>query len=126
MMKSFVKNNNTIWYNILPNLIKTYNNRRHSTIKMKPVNVNKSNEKYIRDTIYNYNITNRVPKFKINDLFRISLKRRELFDKPTGNIKWSEELFKIYRINKSNIVTYELEDLNDSIKKDYFMKKSFN
>ena len=27
MMKSFVKNKNTIWYNILPNLIKTYNNR---------------------------------------------------------------------------------------------------
>ena len=29
-------------------------------------------------------------------LVRISLKRRELFDKPTGNIKWSEELFKIH------------------------------
>ena len=29
MMKSFVKNNNTVWYNILPDLIKTYNNRYH-------------------------------------------------------------------------------------------------
>ena len=27
MMKSFVKLNNTIWYNILPELIKTHNNR---------------------------------------------------------------------------------------------------
>ena len=44
MMKSFVKNNNTIWYNNLPELIKTYNNRYHSTIKMKPKNVNKLNE----------------------------------------------------------------------------------
>ena len=26
MMKQFVKNNNTVWYNILPELIKTYNN----------------------------------------------------------------------------------------------------
>ena len=42
IMKSFVKNNNTIWYDILPNLIKTYNNRYHHTIKMKPINVNKS------------------------------------------------------------------------------------
>ena len=64
MMKEFVKNNNTIWYNILPNLIKTYNNRYHHTIKMKPNNVNKSNEKHIEDTIYNYNITNKIPKFK--------------------------------------------------------------
>ena len=113
MMKPFVKNKNTIWYNILPNLIKKYNNRYHRTIKMKPVDVDKLNEKYIRDTIYNYNITNKIPKFKINDLVRISLKRRELFDKPTGNIKWSEELFKIYKINKSNVITYELKDMNN-------------
>ena len=45
MKKAFVKNNNTIWYNILPKLIKTYNNRYHRTIKMKPININKSNEK---------------------------------------------------------------------------------
>ena len=41
MMKEFVKNNNTIWYNILPKLIKIYNNRYHSTIKMKPIEVSK-------------------------------------------------------------------------------------
>ena len=43
MMKEFVKNDNTIWYNILQNLIKTYNNRYHHTIKMKPIDVNKKN-----------------------------------------------------------------------------------
>ena len=86
MMKEFAKNNNTVWYNILPNLIKRYNNRYHHTIKMKPIDVNKSNEKYIKMT-YTYDKTNKIPKFKINDLVRISLKRRQLFDKPTGNIK---------------------------------------
>ena len=100
MMKSFVKNNNNIWYNILPNLIKTYNNRYHRTIKMKPIDVNKSNEKHIKNTVYNYNITDKIPKFKINDLVRISLKRRQLFDKPSENIKWSEELFKILPLYK--------------------------
>ena len=63
--------------------------------------------------IYNYKITNKIPKFKVNDLVRISLKRRELFDKPTGNIRWSEKLFKIYKINKSNVITYELKDMNN-------------
>ena len=43
---------------------------------MKPFDVNKSNEKYIKNTIYKYNITNKIPKFNINDIVRISLKRR--------------------------------------------------
>ena len=123
MMKEFVKNNNTIWYNILDELIKKCNNRYHNTIKMKPINVNKSNEKHIKDSIYKYNITNKKPKYKINDLVRISLKRRELFDKPTGNIKWSEELFKIFKINKSNVITYQLKDMNDEIIKGIFYEK---
>ena len=90
---------------------------------MKPVDVNKSNENYIRNTVYNYNITNKIPKFKINDLVRISLKRRELFDKPTGDIKWSKELFKIYKINKSNVIAYELKDLNNEIVEGIFYEK---
>ena len=57
MMKEFVKNNNSIWYNILPKLIKFYNNRYHNAIKNKPININKSNEKYIKDAIYTYNVT---------------------------------------------------------------------
>ena len=115
MMKHFVKNNNTIWYNILPKLMKIYNNRYHSTIKMKPIEVNKSNEKYIKKYIYTYNKTSKIPKFKIGDLVRISLKRRHYFDKPSSNIKWSEELFKIHSINKSNVITYKIKDLNDEI-----------
>ena len=123
MMKAFVKNNNTIWYNILPELIKIYNNRYHRTIKMRPIDVNKTNEKHIKNTVYNYDITNKKPKYKINDLVRISLKRRELFDKPTGNIKWSEELFKIYKINKSNVISYQIKDMNDEIIKGIFYEK---
>ena len=122
MMKSFVKSNNTVWYNILPELIKTYNNRYHHTIRMKPIDVNKSNEKHIK-MIYNYNITNKKPKYKINDLVRISLKRRRLFDKPSGNIKWSEELFKIYKVDKCNVITYQLKDMNDEIIKGQFYEK---
>ena len=123
MMKEFVKNNNTVWYDILPKLIKIYNNRYHSTIKMKPNQVNKNNEKYIKENIYTYNKTSKTPKFKINDLVRISIKRRDLFDKPSGNIKWSEELFKIHSINKSNVITYKIKDLNDEIIKGIFYER---
>ena len=123
MMKEFTKNNNTVWYNILPKLIKIYNNRYHSTIKMKPNQVNKNNEKYIKENIYSYNKISKNPKFKINDLVRISLKRRDLFDKPSGNIKWSEELFKIHSIKKSNVITYKIKDLNDEIIEGIFYER---
>ena len=123
MMKEFVKNNNTIWYNILPKLIKIYNNRYHSTIKMKPIEVNKSNEKYIKENIYTYNKTTKNPKFKINDLVRISLKRRPIFDKSSSNIEWSEELFKIHSINRSNVITYKIKDLNDKIIEGIFYER---
>ena len=49
MMKEFFILNNTVWYNILPKLIKIYNNRYHSTIKRAPIQVNKNNEKYIKE-----------------------------------------------------------------------------
>ena len=123
MMKEFTKNNNTVWYNILPKLIKIYNNRYHSTIKMKPIQVNKSNEKYIKENIYTYNKINKNPKFKINDLVRISLKTRKIFDKPSSNIKWSEELFKIHSIKKSNVITYKIKDLNDEIIEGIFYER---
>ena len=79
--------------------------------------------KNIKNTVYNDDITNKKPKYKTNDVVRISLKRRQLFDKPTGNIKWSEELFKVYKINKSNVITYQLKDMNDEIIKDVFYEK---
>ena len=123
MMKHFTKNNNTVWYNILPKLIKIYNNRYHRTIKMKPIEVNKSNEKYIKENIYTYDKTSKTPKFKIGDLVRISLKTRKIFDKPSSNIKWSEELFKIHSINKSNVITYKIKDLNDEIIEGIFYEK---
>ena len=70
--------------------------------------------------MYNYDITNEKPRYRIDDLVRISLKRRALFDKPTGNIKWLEQLYKIYKINKSNVITYQLKDMNDEIIKGQF------
>ena len=123
MMRHFVKNNNTIWYNILPKLLEIYNNRYHSTIKMKPIEVNKNNEKYIKENIYTYNKTSKNPKFKIGDLVRISLKRRNIFDKPSGNIRWSEESFKIYSINRSNVITYKIKDLDGEIIEGIFYEK---
>ena len=90
---------------------------------MKPIQVNKNNEKYIKENIYTYDKTSKNPKFKINDLVRISLKRRSIFDKPSSNIKWSEELFKIHLINRSNVVTYKIKGLNNEIIEGIFCER---
>ena len=39
------------------------------------------------------------------------------------NIKWSEEFFKIYKVDKSNVITYQLKDMNDEIIKGIFYEK---
>ena len=123
MMKEFVKNNNTIWYNILPKLKKTYDNRYYSTNKMAPVKVNKNNEKYVKENIYTYGKTTKVPRYEIGNLVRIGLKRRDLFGKASSNIKWSEELFKIHSINRSNVISYKIKDLNGEIIEGIFYKR---
>ena len=35
----------------------------------------------------------------------------------------SEELFKIYKINKSNVITYQLKDMNNEIIKGIFYER---
>ena len=70
-----------------------------------------------------YDKTNKIPKFKIIDLVRISLKRRDIFDKASSNIKWSEELFKIHSINRSNVITYKIKDLNNEVIQGIFYEK---
>ena len=90
---------------------------------MKPIDVTKSNEKYIKNNFYTYDKAHKIPKFKVNDLVRISLKRRELFDKLSSNIKWSEELFKIHSIHKSNVIIYKIKDMNNEVIKGIFYEK---
>ena len=54
MYKKFTENNNTIFYNIIDDLVNEYNNKYYSTIKMTPVEgSNKINENKIKN-IYNF------------------------------------------------------------------------
>ena len=50
MYKKFTENNNTIFYNILDELVNNYNNKYHSTIRMTPIQGSKKiNEKKIKN-----------------------------------------------------------------------------
>ena len=43
VQKNLLKNNNTIFYNIIDDLVNEYNNKYHSTIKMSPIQGSKKN-----------------------------------------------------------------------------------
>ena len=74
--KNFTLNNNTIWIKDLNKLVKEYNNSHHRTIKMKPVDASKKlNENIVRKN-YNFEITDKKPKFSIGGKVRVSLLKK--------------------------------------------------
>ena len=100
------------WYKILQNVIDTYNNTRHRTIKMKPNDVNPENEQNLLDTVYKYkNVYSerRKAKFKVGDYVRLS-DRRAVFDKSyTPN--WSTAIFQIRKVQyNTDPITYLIKD----------------
>ena len=76
MYKKFTENyNNTLFYNIIDDLVNKYNNKYHSTIKMTPVEGSKKiNENKIKN-IHNFKKTTKPGKFKIGDRIRLSLEK---------------------------------------------------
>lgn len=99
------------WIKMLNRLVKQYNNKRHRTIGMKPIEVSHKNEDHLLDTVYsNIKISGRA-KLKVGDFVRIS-KFKNLFEKGYEP-NWSTEIFVIDKIQHTNPVTYKLKDLKD-------------
>ena len=114
MWKQFTIQGNTRYLDMLPKILKQYNNTKHSSIKMTPVEAsNKKNEGVVYFNLYGDMETLRQkPKFKVRDKVRISKYKRKVFDKGyTPN--WTEEVFIVDKIQYTNPITYKLKDLND-------------
>lgn len=110
MWKEFSFNGNYKWINILPEIVSKYNNKKHNTINMKPINVNKKNELSLLNSVYNnIKIVEKLtPKFKVGDHVRISKNRAEFQKGYTPN--WSNEIFTISKIKLTNPITFILVD----------------
>ncbi|KAL9955926.1 hypothetical protein ACROYT_G037329 [Oculina patagonica] len=114
MWKQFTAQSNTTYLDMLPKLLKQYNNTKHSSIKMTPVEASrKKNEGLVYFNLYgDMETSKQKPKFKIGDKVRISKYKRNIFDKGyTPN--WTEEIFTIDKIQYTNPITYKLKDLRD-------------
>ena len=89
----------------LDDIVKEYNNKYHTSIKMKPVDV--KDNTYID---FKKEINDKNPKFKVGDHVRIS-KYKNIFAK--GYMpNWSEEIFIIKKIKNIVPWTYVINDLN--------------
>lgn len=114
LQKKFSLNGNYKWVSILPKLINTYNNTKHRTIQMKPIDVSITNEREILDIYRRLESqvkTRRKNDLELGDHVRIS-KAKGIFQK--GYLpNWSTEIFQIKTIVNSQPTTYLLNDLNE-------------
>ena len=113
MWKLFTVNNNTVYWDKIDNIVNNYNNLRHSSIKMTPVEASKKkNESKVWSNLYGDLIYLKPgkPKFAIGDKVRISKYKSSVFDKGyTPN--WTEEIFVIDSVIPTKPTTYSIVDL---------------
>ena len=124
MYKRFTMQNNTVYVDILPKILASYNNSRHRSIGMTPIQARKP-ENYGKVYFNLYGDLardNRKPEFRVGDRVRISKYKRVTFDKGyTPN--WTEEVFIIDEIRFTNPITYKIKDLNGEVIKGSFYRE---
>lgn len=110
MWKQFSLQGTYKWLDLLPKIVKKYNSTKHSTIGMRPEDVNTKNAGQLLKTAYSHlkTVDPKKPKFVVGDHVRVS-KHRAAFTKGyTPN--WSNEIFKIAKVRLTNPTCYLLED----------------
>ena len=97
----------------LDQIVKNYNDKVHSTIKMTPKEASKdiNRGKVYFNNIRKQNKSRTSIKYKKGDKVRISKYKRHFEKGYTPN--WTEEIFTIDKINMTNPVTYQVRDLNN-------------
>ena len=113
MWKYFTDKNTNTYIDILPDLVKKYNNTKHSSIKTTPVEASKKeNELTVWRNLYRdrHERIEINPKFSVGDRVRIS-KKKAVFEKGYTT-RWTEEIFTITKIQHTLPITYKIADLN--------------
>lgn len=111
---NFILTQSTVWYDILPELIREYNNSYHRSIGMSPEDATKpENYSKVFDHLYPKRelVDSSTPPLHIGDKVRISI-HKGLFEKgATAN--WSEEIFEITKVLATKPTVYRIKDLAD-------------
>ena len=106
LYKHMTATGKNVYYNVLDDVVNKYNNTKHSTIKMKPIDVGDKNKR-----VYIDEHNEKDSKFKVGDRVRIS-RYKNIFAKGYAP-NWSSEIFIVNKINDIVPYTYNLKCLND-------------
>ena len=114
LYKHMTATGKNVYYDVLDDVVSKYNNTKHSTIKMKPIDVKNNKRVYIdehneKDTTKSSSSAR--SRFKVGDRVRIS-KFKNIFAKGY-TLNWSKEIFIVDKINDTVPYTYNIKDLND-------------
>ena len=126
MFKYFSANNTTKFVDVLDLLVDQYSNAIHLSIKMTPNEASrKENEnKVCRNLCPEFGGKNLTPTFSIGDKVRITTKKKT-FDIGYTQ-RWTEEVFKISKIQLTIPVTYKITDYNgEEIQGSFFANRSY-
>ena len=105
LYKHMTASGKNMYSDVLDDVVNEYNNTKHNTIKMKPIDVGDNKRVYIDEH------NEKDSRFKVGDRVRTS-KFKNIFAKGyTPN--WSKEIFIVGKINDTVPHTYNLKDLND-------------
>ena len=107
LYKHMTATGKNLYYDVLDDVVNKYNNTKHSTIKMKPIDVRDNNNKRVYIDEHN----EKRSRFKVGDRVRIS-RYKNIFAKGYAP-NWSSEIFIVDKINDTVPYTYNLKDLND-------------
>ena len=105
LYKNMTATGKNVYYDVLDDVVNKYNKTKHSTIKMKPIDVKNNKRVYIDEH------NEKDSRFKVGDRVRIS-KLKNIFAKGyTPN--WSREILIVNKINDTVPNTYNIKDLNN-------------
>lgn len=118
MWKRFTEENTRRWVDMLDELMEEYNNRKHSSIKMTPLEatqLDKQDEQKLWQMLYenkygDKKYQKKKPKYKIGDWVRVS-RMKGIFEKGY-HPNWSQEIYKIDGISNKYPFVYYLKDYN--------------
>lgn len=97
------------WIDIIQRLLQQYNSTVHRTIKMKPVDVNETNESHLQSLYAGYDQTQSDrPKLKVGDRVRITIKKDTFSNKYRRN--WTREVFIVVGVQNTVPITYRIAD----------------